>query len=426
MVISGGVNNEIIACECNMCKQLIKKESIKKDKDDFYCNDCFKKRSKYKYERKVLENKLGTMFDILSKYKCYIAGGTITSIFTNKEIRDIDIYFKSKKELIDFMSKGEYFLLSATDKAFTFKIGDLEYQAIFFDYFNSAEDIFERFDFTVCMGAYDFEKQDFVLHEDFLKHNASKIIKFNPRTDYPIISALRIDKYKQKGYEISKSEFIKIMVAINNLKIKTFKDFKNHCGGMYGENYDKVFDELQDEDFDMEKAFEKIEEIDNISESSKVVDFGACSYLEFIHKITDEKVCSVFTYDNRFINKDLEEIFVSEDSEHLYNIVDVKELLNFPLRFYKYVRKEDGRYISFYDYDFKYVLGEEIVPKNTGRVSSGIYCSKTKEDLVSSTYHSKDEKVIIELEIDSLDDIKVFKGYNGIVLNKCKVIGECS
>ena len=100
--------------------------------------------------------------------------------------------------------------------------------------------------------------------------------------------------------------------------------------------------------------------------------------------------------------------------------------MNFPLRFYKYVRKEVGRYVSFYDYDFEYVLGEEIVLKNTGRVSSGIYCFKTKEDLVGSTYHSKDEKVIIELEIDSLDDIKVFKGHSGIVLNKCKVIGECS
>ena len=426
MVISGGVNNEVIACECNMCKQLIKKENIKKDKDDFYCNDCFKKRSKYKYERKVLENKLGRMFNVLNKYKCYIAGGTITSIFTNKEIRDIDIYFKSKKELIDFMSKGEYFLLSATDKAFTFKIGDLEYQAIFFDYFNSAEDIFERFDFTVCMGAYDFEKQDFVLHEDFLKHNASKIIKFNPNTDYPIISALRIDKYKQKGYKISKSEFIKIMVTINNLKIKTFKDFKNHCGGMYGENYDKVFDEIQDEDFDIEKAFEKIEEIDNISESSKEVDFGAYSYVEFIHKITNEKICSVFDYNDRFITQDLEEVIVSEDSKHLYNVVDVKEILNFPLRFYKYVKKEDDRYISFYDKSFEYVFGENIVPTNVGRVSSGIYCSKNKEDLVSSTYHSQDGKAIIELEIDSLDDIKVFKSYNGIVLNRCRVIGECS
>ena len=82
MVILGGVSNEIIACECNMCKQLIKKEDIKKNKDSFYCKICSDKRNKYKYERKVLENKLGTMFNVLSKYKCYVAGGTITSIFT--------------------------------------------------------------------------------------------------------------------------------------------------------------------------------------------------------------------------------------------------------------------------------------------------------------------------------------------------------
>jgi hypothetical protein len=38
-----------------------------------------------------------------------------------------------------------------------------------------------------------------VLHEDFLKHNSQRILKFNPTTDFPIISALRVQKYEDKG-----------------------------------------------------------------------------------------------------------------------------------------------------------------------------------------------------------------------------------
>ena len=37
MVVLGGISNEIIACECNMCKQLIKKEDINNEAH----NECY-------------------------------------------------------------------------------------------------------------------------------------------------------------------------------------------------------------------------------------------------------------------------------------------------------------------------------------------------------------------------------------------------
>src|SRR5690606_3144507 len=84
-------------------------------------------------------------------------------------------------------------------------IGDKEniHQLMWFKYFNTAQDIFNSFDFTVCMGAFDFETEEFIFHPDFFKHNSQRYLKFNTGTDFPVMSLLRVDKYRQKGYDIS-------------------------------------------------------------------------------------------------------------------------------------------------------------------------------------------------------------------------------
>ena len=65
-----------------------------------------------------------------------------------------------------------------------------------------------------------FLEDNFILHKDFLRHNSQKTLRVNTATDYPIISALRVDKYKKKGYSISKGEFIKILMIINRLDLQ--------------------------------------------------------------------------------------------------------------------------------------------------------------------------------------------------------------
>ena len=74
-----------------------------------------------------------------------------------KDINDFDLYFKSSTELYEFMTNEHPYLLLQAAKHLPFKIESNEYQAIFFKYFDKAEDIFETFDFTCCMGAYDFQ-----------------------------------------------------------------------------------------------------------------------------------------------------------------------------------------------------------------------------------------------------------------------------
>ena len=134
------------------------------------------------FEKNKLHAYLGDLTETLKKHKVFIAGGTITSLFNNQEINDIDLYFRSEESVMKFISdiwEDQIWIASHTKKAtqFTYPIGNksINIQAIHFKYFGTPEDIFDTFDFTVCMGAFDFEKEEFVLHNDFLKHNSQRI-----------------------------------------------------------------------------------------------------------------------------------------------------------------------------------------------------------------------------------------------------------
>ena len=56
----------------------------------------------YDWQKRKLKRELGYFYDIFLNYECYLAGGAITSIFTNKEINDYDIFFKHKKRYRPF------------------------------------------------------------------------------------------------------------------------------------------------------------------------------------------------------------------------------------------------------------------------------------------------------------------------------------
>ena len=46
----------------------------------------------YEVEKRKIKEMLGSeVYDVLKETKCVLAGGAITSLFTNKEINDFDI-----------------------------------------------------------------------------------------------------------------------------------------------------------------------------------------------------------------------------------------------------------------------------------------------------------------------------------------------
>jgi len=184
-----------------------------------------------------------------------IAGGAITSIFTGREINDFDCYVKTKEGWCKILREMYGYNADNTVASFDLHVChytqrsilvthdiDKKIQLIGMRPFESAWDIFRSFDFTINMGAYDFQQEKFTLHVDFMKHNAQRYLSFNEKTDFPLVSALRVDKYQQRGYTISKAQMFRILLACNLKSFKSWEDFKNELGGLYGLNPDEVVD----------------------------------------------------------------------------------------------------------------------------------------------------------------------------------------
>ena len=194
----------------------------------------------------------------------YLAGGAITSVFTNKDINDYDLYFRDAESFAKFFGLwldgdfGASVVLSATNKSITIHFPNEEVivQAIYYKWFPSAEDIFDDFDFTVNMGAYCFKEGMFILHKDFLRHNAQRYLEVNTNTSFPLITALRVEKYKTKGYNISKANFLKIMFSVMKLNIKDWEDLKEHIGGMYGLKVAELFN--TEKEFSVEEVLSQL------------------------------------------------------------------------------------------------------------------------------------------------------------------------
>ncbi|MEM4994837.1 hypothetical protein WKH56_19945 [Priestia sp. SB1] len=373
------------------------------------------------------------LVETMKAYKVFIAGGTITSLFTNKEINDIDIYFRCEEDAVGFLvdvweDKG--YVVSHTKKATQLMMyGDgesINIQLIHFNYFNSATEIFERFDFTSCMGCFDFEKEEFILHDDFLKHNAQRVLKFNSATAYPIVSLLRVKKYEEKGFRISKPEFIRIALTCMNLNINTYEELKDHLGGMYGINYDKLFEDVNDEEFDLQEAVDKIADI-ALSEDY----FIKPTPVEF--KDLDELAENISTKPKKYMNANDTHVIV--DYRGLLrtvekvpeNKVEIDPNTYFDtVKFYKYVKKVDGKYKSFYEKSFEYIIGETVVAKESDSRWASDHAGKLhfseKKEIRNAEYSNKDGAALIEVKINKEDFVEADDGH--ILAKKCFVIRE--
>lgn len=186
--------------------------------------------------------------DELGIQGCFIAGGAILSVATKTEINDYDIYPKSDlafESLVMSLIKNQVcFVMNLSDKALTLKCNNIKnakgeraiIQIMFSpDFFPTAESIFEKFDFTICMAAFDCDAKEYIFHKDFYPDVASKTLRFNTGTLYPLNSLIRTTKYKEKGYYIAKPELLKIAFAIVQKGMPTsWEELESQIGGSYG------------------------------------------------------------------------------------------------------------------------------------------------------------------------------------------------
>lgn len=246
-----------------------------------------------RHKNTLLRNLGEDAIKMLTTSNAIIAGGALTSIFTGTEVNDYDIYFRTRKDIItfirnafceegdensltehyplseeDFLDIGRYEFIcqNHTSRSITFTHGDLVLQLIHFDFFNEVSDIFKSYDFHINMAAYDFSTERFVLHNKFITDVAERRLTFNPSTAYPIISSLRVSKYLERGYKISKKEMFKIGMAIANLDINSWKELEDQLSGFYGVNITDIFD--HNVPFSMEEAIDMLDLVYEVPEKN--------------------------------------------------------------------------------------------------------------------------------------------------------------
>lgn len=373
----------------------------------------------FEFEKKKLQSMMPDyIYELFQEYGVFLGGGAITSLFTNNPINDFDIYFQDEGSAIgvieDVFTDNLGWFVHSTEKSASFVNKEMTYQLIHFKYFKTPEEVFSAFDYTVCMGLYDFKKEEFVLHDNFLKHNSQRILKFNPETVFPYISMLRIDKYKRKGYKISKPEFMKVLLTCSKLKINSYEELKNHVGGMYGDSFDKVFDDI-DETFDVDEAIEKLNQV-QIEYGEHATGITAptthavdrVSLLDQLRRTPRNYVefngVDYIIFDNHYR---------SGEHKSFDKKVGLEELLP-DKKLYKFVKYdfEHDKYVSFFDSHFQYKMGEVNRPRN-----NNFLYFVSKQGVRSAPHSHKQGSTLIEVDFE-YDDIKSFDERE-IRLTKC-------
>jgi len=154
-----------------------------------------------------------------------------------------------------------------TDNSFTYFIDNKTFQLIRLENLMTpgTKSIIEQFDFTVCMGAYDFNAQEFLLDENFLKHLAQRKLVYNINSQYPFASLYRAIKYIKKGFKISGIEMLKIGLKCNSIQINNFKELRKQLMGIDTLFLKELTDKLNGEEmaskaYDFELFLQMMEE----------------------------------------------------------------------------------------------------------------------------------------------------------------------
>jgi hypothetical protein len=179
--------------------------------------------------------------------KCFVAGGAILSAVTKTDVSDYDIYPKSKEAMLEaiyyLMDEEGCFIVNISDRAVTLKSNTYKndkderviVQVMMFDEFETTDKIFEFFDFTVCMAAFDCDTKEYHFHKDFWMDVAGKTIRFNPKTRYPLNSMMRLGKYRAKGYTLPTSEMVRMSLTLMQSALpNSWEELEAVIGGTYG------------------------------------------------------------------------------------------------------------------------------------------------------------------------------------------------
>lgn len=388
--------------------------------------------SKQFITKKLVEG-LKDFEQIFKDNRVMVCGGVFTSLFTQSDVNDIDCYFRSKKDLVNFIyevseTHSYTYFVNVTNKSLTLVAnGAPTIQLIYFKYFDNIQEVFKSFDFTISMCGYDYLTGKLEHHEDFLSDLSQRRLSFNPGTDFPIVSALRVNKFKDRGYQISRGQMLKVLLQISKLEIKTAEEFCNHVAGMYGS---AALNLLADtENFSVDAALEKLTELEG--ENTRNLLVPGQEVVTKTENMPLNAMASILTTSNLLeggwyrsepvtrhgaaeaVYKDRNgrkqtlpltiALMFAKDKERKANPSDIKDGI-----FFKYVRPSlagAGIYKSIYRDSFTYTLMEEIKDEH------GMYLC-TAANIKNHHFSSHEGAYILACRVDTKDIVRQSAGSN--------------
>jgi len=362
---------------------------------------------KYPVEAQKIASMLSdVMMEALIESRAIIAGGVVSRVFTNRSIleADVDVYFRTPKDLFCALMaiKGTSdIIFDYTDKSIMIKSDETVVQFIVIDYFSDIEKLFEKFDFTCVMGAYLTDTDEFVLHDEFFQHNSQRVLNYNPKTMFPIISALRVDKYRTEGYSISKMQYMRLIISLMSMNLTSWEEAQRQFGKFYGTSLANIItEENKKKDFSMDTLMEALTDfefqyVSNVNKTTPAIHIP--DYLELVVKLTGIKPTAfsfsvvpnkLFTKIDGFwnvIQTDKRQLF-SDDVTHVSVNSDLV---------YKYVvMEDDGSLHSQHTPKFTYKIGEIAEDNRFGLWFS--YISGVHS--IRNSYGNVNKRVLIECE----------------------------
>jgi hypothetical protein len=180
-----------------------------------------------------VKNFLKDIYPTLKENKVILAGGAITSLYTDKYVNDWDLYLPNaelKIDLIESLTKHLYTIVHTSKKAIALERKEREDSSIdakkihiIEGFYQTPEEVLNSYDFTVVKGAYSFTEDIFTLHPKFKIHNKKKILEnseFGKRSYRNTF--LRYCKYLDKGYKAAFMDILKIQIVITAMPKEEF------------------------------------------------------------------------------------------------------------------------------------------------------------------------------------------------------------
>jgi hypothetical protein len=199
---------------------------------------------KYPFKHLVAHHKCITPFEYIVEIlpKCtsqgpWLAGGALLRTYTGKPLdSDVDVFFQSKEQLEQYIAelslksykgaaedrKSNHYtvkdmIVSEWHTTITVNYMDRDWkiQCVSFVYFKDIGELFDSFDFDVCMLAYD-GTEVFVSPTTFdaIANKKTKLVKIN----YPSVTLKRLVKYMRHGYDVDDSDVMALAKSFKGVK----------------------------------------------------------------------------------------------------------------------------------------------------------------------------------------------------------------